>query len=203
MKYILAIDAGTTGVTVVLVDKSGRIIRSANAEFSQIYPKPGWVEHNAAEIWETTRKLLNKIVSKPADIAAIGVTNQRETTVIWNRITGKPIHNAIVWQCRRTSDACAKLRKRGLEKIIRKKTGLIIDPYFSATKIQWLFENVRPKGDLCFGTIDSWLIYKLTGGKTHATDHTNASRTMLYNIDRREWDKDLLKIFKIPASILP
>jgi glycerol kinase len=203
MTHIVAIDEGTTGVSVVLVDGQGRLIDRQTTEIRQIYPQPGWVEHDPEEIRDTVLDLLRRVIRDPADVAAIGVTNQRETTVLWDRKTGKPVHNAIVWQCRRTAPECAKLRKRGLEPMIREKTGLVADAYFSATKAQWILDHVRPKGDLCFGTIDSWILWNLTGGKVHATDPTNASRTMLYHIDRREWDGDLLKLFKIPRSILP
>jgi glycerol kinase len=195
---IVAIDEGTTGVRAIAVDDRGRLVDSAYSEFRQIYPQPGWVEHDPEEIWKATLDVLQKVAK---DAAAIGITNQRETTLIWDRKTGKPVYNAIVWQCRRTADACARLRPKA--PMIRKKTGLVVDAYFSATKVQWILENVRPKGDLCFGTIDSWLIWNLTGGKVHATDETNASRTMLYNIDKRDWDADLLKLFKVPREILP
>jgi glycerol kinase len=197
---IVAIDEGTTGVRAIAVDDRGRLADSAYTEFRQIYPQPGWVEHDPHEIWQATLEVLGKVVK---DATAIGITNQRETAVVWDRKTGRPVYNAIVWQCRRTADACAALTKRGLGPTIRKKTGLVIDAYFSATKIQWILQNIRPKGDLCFGTIDSWLLWNLTGGKVHATDETNASRTMLYNIDKRDWDPDLLKLFKIPRSMLP
>jgi glycerol kinase len=195
---IVAIDEGTTGVRAIAVDDRGRVADSAYTEFRQIYPQPGWVEHDPDEIWKATLEVLGKVVK---DATAIGITNQRETTVIWDRKTGRPVYNAIVWQCRRTADACARLARHAPR--IRRKTGLVVDAYFSATKVQWILENIRPKGDLCFGTIDSWLIWNLTGGKVHATDVTNASRTMLYNIDKRDWDDDLLKLFKIPRSILP
>ncbi|RPH40572.1 MAG: glycerol kinase [Planctomycetota bacterium] len=195
---IVAIDAGTTGVRAIAVDDRGRLVDSAYSEFRQIYPKPGWVEHDPEEIWRVTLDVLQAVAK---DATAIGITNQRETTLIWDRKSGKPVYNAIVWQCRRTADACARLRPKA--PMIRKKTGLVVDAYFSATKVQWILDNVRPKGDLCFGTIDSWLIWNLTGGKVHATDETNASRTMLYNIDKREWDADLLKLFKVPRKILP
>jgi glycerol kinase len=195
---IVAIDEGTTGVRAIAVDEKGRLVDSAYTEFRQIYPKPGWVEHDPEEIWQATLGVLQKVAKEPT---AIGITNQRETTVIWDRKSGKPVYNAIVWQCRRTAEACDKLRPKA--PMIRKKTGLIVDAYFSATKVQWILENIRPKGDLCFGTIDSWLIWNLTGGKVHATDETNASRTMLYNIDKRDWDADLLKLFKVPRSMMP
>ncbi len=203
MSHIVAIDEGTTGVRAVAVDERGRLVDSAYTEFRQIYPQPGWVEHDPNEIWQATLEVLRKVIPDPAKVAAIGLTNQRETTVIWDRKSGRPVFNAIVWQCRRTAPACERLRARGLAPKIRKKTGLVIDAYFSATKVQWILENIRPKGDLCFGTIDSWLLWNLTGGQVHATDETNASRTMLYNISRRDWDDDLLKLFKVPRAILP
>ena len=203
MSRIVAVDEGTTGVRAIAVDERGRLVDSAYSEFRQIYPRPGWVEHDPEEIWRTTLGVLRKVVKDPADVAAIGVTNQRETVVVWDRKSGKPVYNAIVWQCRRTAGDCDKLRARGLEKTIRAKTGLVIDAYFSATKLRWILRHVRPQGDLCFGTIDSWLLWNLSGGKVHATDPTNASRTMLYNITRREWDADLLRLFRVPRSMLP
>jgi glycerol kinase len=203
MSHVIAIDEGTTGVRAISVDRDGRLRESAYSEFRQIYPRPGWVEHDPEEIWRKTLGVLRKAVRDPARVAAIGITNQRETTVVWDRKTGRPVHPAIVWQCRRTAEACERLRARGLGPAIRKKTGLVIDAYFSATKLQWILEHLRPKGDLCFGTIDSWLIWKLTGGRLHATDSTNASRTMLYNIARRGWDEDLLKLFRVPRRMLP
>jgi glycerol kinase len=203
MPHIVAIDEGTTGVSAVLVDDRGNLLDREYAEFRQIYPRPGWVEHDPVEIWTTTLRLLRTLIRNPREVAAIGIANQRETTVLWDRKTGRPVHNAIVWQCRRTAPECEKLRKRGLEKGIRKKTGLVLDAYFSATKAQWILQNVRPRGNLCFGTIDTWLLWNLTGGKVHATDPTNASRTMLYDIGRRAWDPDLLRLFRVPGSILP
>ena len=197
---IVAIDEGTTGVRAVAVDDRGRLVDSAYSEFRQIYPKPGWVEHDPEEIWRVTLDVLQAVAK---DATAIGITNQRETTLIWDRKSGKPVYNAIVWQCRRTAADCDRLRARGLEKTIRRKTGLVIDAYFSATKLRWILRHVRPTGDLCFGTIDSWLLWNLTGGKVHATDPTNASRTMLYDITRRRWDDDLLKLFKVPRAMLP
>jgi glycerol kinase len=203
MSVVVAIDEGTTGVRAVAVDEGGRLVESAYQEFRQIYPQPGWVEHDPEEIWQATLAVLRQVVKDPAAVAAIGVTNQRETAVVWDRKTGRPVHNAIVWQCRRTAEACRRLKARGLAPLVRKKTGLVIDAYFSATKVEWILKNVRPKGDLCFGTVDTWLIWRLTGGAVHATDPTNASRTMLYHIDRREWDAELLKLFKIPRAMLP
>jgi len=203
MTRIVAIDEGTTGVRAIVVDERGRLVDSAYSEFRQIYPRPGWVEHDPEEIWRATLDVLRRAVKDPAGVAAIGITNQRETVVVWDRKSGKPVYNAIVWQCRRTAADCDRLRDRGLEKSIRAKTGLVIDAYFSATKLRWILRHVRPKGDLCFGTVDSWLLWNLTGGKVHATDRTNASRTMLYDITRRAWDDDLLRLFKVPRAMLP
>jgi glycerol kinase len=212
MKYILAIDQGTSGNRAILYNKKGEIIASAYKEFTQYFPAPGWVEHDPVEIIKDVRGLIRKVIQKAGSesIAAIGITNQRETTVLWDKKTGKPIYNAIVWQCRRTASRCEILRKtKGAQELIRKKTGLPIDAYFSATKIEWLLKNIpgamkkAQNGELLFGTTDTWLLWNLTGGKIHATDYTNASRTMLFNIERLEWDKDLLKIFNIPEKILP
>lgn len=212
-RYIMAIDQGTTSSRVLLVDHEGNVVFQKSKEFTQIYPQPGWVEHNAEEIWDVTWEVINKTLQEATvhaqDIAGIGITNQRETTVIWDRKTGKPVYNAIVWQCRRSSPICDKLKKQGLEKTIRQKTGLVIDAYFSATKIMWLLENVpglrerANKGELAFGNIDTWLLYKLTGGKEHATDFTNASRTMIFNIHQKQWDAELLQKLQIPAVLLP
>lgn len=213
MKYILSIDQGTTGSRAYLFDKSGRIVSSAYKEFRQIYPREGWVEHDPDEIWRSVEYVVKQALSKknikPSDIAAIGITNQRETTILWDRKTGKPVHNAIVWQCRRTAGICDKLKKDGYAELFRKKTGLVIDAYFSGTKIKWLLDNVKglraraERGHICFGTVDTWLIWKLTGGKVHATDYTNASRTLIFNIKEKKWDDRLLKILKIPKAILP
>jgi glycerol kinase len=212
MKYILAIDQGTTGSRAIIYDKSGRKVASAYEEFPQYFPKPGWVEHKPSEIWKSVENCLQKVLAKvPAgSIAAIGITNQRETAVVWDRKTGKPVYNAIVWQCRRTASRCDQLKKqKGASAFFRQRTGLPIDAYFSATKIEWILKNVSgafkraKKGELCFGTTDSWVLWNLTGGKVHATDYTNASRTMLFNIRRKIWDKDLLKKFNIPLSMLP
>lgn len=212
-KYVLAIDQGTTGTTAILIDKKGGANGKVNHEFRQIFPKPGWVEHDAEEIWKCTVKTVNDCLKKAkanaSEIAAIGITNQRETTVIWDRETGKPIHNAIVWQCRRTAPTCEALKKAGLAEPIRKKTGLVVDAYFSGTKVKWLLDNVKgargaaAKGKLAFGTIDSWLIYNLTGCETHAMEISNASRTMLYNIKTLKWDDEILKELNIPKSVLP
>ncbi|MFT4572075.1 MAG: glycerol kinase [Hyphomicrobiaceae bacterium] len=212
-RYLLAIDQGTTGSTVMVFDDAGRVCSRAYSEFKQYYPKPAWVEHDPAEIWTVTRGLLAKAVRgagiTATQLAGIGITNQRETVVVWDRKTGNPVYHALVWQDRRTADYCAQLRAAGHEKMIRRKTGLVIDPYFSATKIRWLLNNVRglrkraERGELAFGTIDSWLIYKLTGGTVHATDHTNASRTLLYDIRKQGWDDDLCKLFEVPREMLP
>ena len=212
-RYIMALDAGTTSNRAILFDHDGRICSMAQREFTQYFPKPGYVEHDADEIWASELgvavEAMNKIGASADDIAAIGITNQRETTVIWDKNTGKPIYHAIVWQCRRTSGFCDELRKQGLTEKIRRTTGLVIDPYFSATKIRWILDNVegaREKaeaGELLFGTIDTWLIWKLTKGRVHVTDYSNASRTMLYNIHELCWDQELLDIMGIPASMLP
>ncbi|MFH0772497.1 MAG: glycerol kinase GlpK [Candidatus Omnitrophota bacterium] len=218
MRYILSIDQGTTGSRAYIFDESGRIISSAYKEIRQIYPLVrdsggGWVEHNPDEIWRsvefvTKEALLQKNI-EPANIAAIGITNQRETTILWDRKTGRPVHNAIVWQCRRTAGICDRLKKDGYSKLFQKKTGLVIDAYFSGTKIKWLLDNVKglreraEAGEICFGTVDTWLIWKLTGSKVHATDYTNASRTLIFNLKEKKWDDELLKILKIPKEILP
>lgn len=212
MNCILALDQGTTGSRALLYDKHGAVIALAYEEFPQYFPQPGWVEHNPEEIWKSIKNCIQKVLQKKpsAKIQAIGITNQRETTVVWDKNTGQPVYNAIVWQCRRTAKACARLAKdKNLVSYIRANTGLTIDPYFSATKLEWILKNVPGayikalKGQLLFGTTDSWLLWKLTGGKTHATDHTNASRTMLFNINTLTWDKKLLKKFNIPAVMLP
>ena len=212
-QYILALDQGTTGSRAFLFDAKGHVVASEYKEFPQYFPKPGWVEHDADEIWASCVAVIKGVLAKsrvsPAQIAAIGITNQRETTVLWDRKTGKPVHRAIVWQCRRTADICQALKAKGLEKLFREKTGLVIDAYFSGTKIRWLLDHVpdlrrrASKGEICFGTIDSWLIWKLTGGTSHVTDLTNASRTLIFNIRTKKWDPQLLKILKIPAVILP
>ena len=213
MKYIMALDQGTTSSRCILFDKAGNICSSVQKEFKQIFPQPGWVEHNANEIWDVTlevsRAAMDKLGVSAEDIAAIGITNQRETTVVWDKETGEPIANAIVWQCRRTADIIDALIKDGYGDMLRGKTGLVPDAYFSASKIKWLLDNVpgarahAEAGKLLFGTIDTWLIWKLTGGKVHVTDRTNASRTMLYNIHELCWDEELLKLFGIPAPMLP
>jgi glycerol kinase len=211
--FILALDQGTTSSRAIVFTRDGLPYSSSQREFNQIYPQPGWVEHNADEIWSTQSAVAAEAIAKAglisSDIAAIGITNQRETTVVWDRITGKPVFNAIVWQDRRTSEYCDQLKADGLGPLIQQKTGLIIDAYFSATKIRWILDNVRyarklaEKGQLAFGTIDSWLIWNLTNGQLHITDVSNASRTMLFNIHTLEWDPELLEIFNIPASMLP
>jgi glycerol kinase len=212
LKYILAIDQGTTGSRAVIYDKNGRKVVSAYQEFPQHFPRPGWVEHDPADLWKSVNSSVQKVLAQlpPDPVAAIGITNQRETTVIWDRVTGKPVYNAIVWQCRRTAQRCNNLKKtKGESAYFRKITGLPIDAYFSATKIEWVFKNVpgalarAKKGRLCFGNTDAWILWNLTGGRSHATDHTNASRTMLYNIDKLEWEDKLLKKFGIPRQILP
>ena len=206
-KYVLAIDEGTTGITVIVFDKNQKIISKSYSEIGQYYPKPGWVEHDAEEIWKKTVFCINEVLKKvPAEeISCIGITNQRETVVAWDKETGKPYGKAIVWQCRRTSDFCHELKEKGLEKTISKKTGLVIDAYFSATKIKWLTDkfNLEKEKNCIFGTIDSWLLWKLTNGKVHATDYTNASRTMLFNINTLKWDDELCKIFKVKKEMLP
>lgn len=212
-EFILAFDQGTTSSRAIVFDRNGLPIASSQKEFTQIYPKPGWVEHNPEEIWASQAGVAAEAIAnaglKSVDIAAIGITNQRETTIVWNRKTGKPVYNAIVWQDRRTADFCDKLKSQGHNGTIQKKTGLIIDAYFSATKIKWILDNVKDarqlaeKGQLAFGTIDSWLIWNLTGGNLHITDVTNASRTMLFNINTLKWDEKLLNLFEIPSSMLP
>lgn len=212
-KFLLALDAGTTSSRAIVFSLDGKIVSMAQSEFPQIFPQEGYVEHNADDIWDSqlavAQKALRDAGLRYSDIAAIGITNQRETTIIWDKVTGRPIYNAIVWQCRRTSDYCDELKKLGLNELIREKTGLVLDPYFSATKIKWILDNVSgareraKRGELCFGTVDSWLIYNLTGKKVHATDYSNASRTMIYNINSLDWDETLLKIFDIPKEMLP
>jgi glycerol kinase len=213
MKYILALDQGTTSSRAIVFDHGGSIVSVAQKEFPQIFPTPGWVEHNPRDIWSTqagvAAEVLTKASLRAADIAGIGITNQRETAVVWDRATGEPVYNAIVWQDRRTSGICDRLRARKLDRVIRRKTGLIVDAYFSATKVQWILENVKgararaKAGTLAFGTVDSWLVWNLTGGKTHVTDASNASRTMLFDIKKGDWDDELLKIFGVPRSMLP
>ena len=213
MKYILALDQGTTSSRVALVDENEKIGSLLSREFPQIYPKEGWVEHDPMDIWSSQYGVMMELIAKsgisPRDIAAIGITNQRETTIVWDKNTGKPVYNAIVWQCRRTAEQIVALQKRGLDKTITQKTGLIPDAYFSASKIQWILEHVdgararAERGELLFGTVDTWLVWNLTGGKAHVTARTNASRTMLFNIDTMDWDDELLKLFGVPRSMLP
>ncbi len=212
-KYILALDQGTTSSRSLLINETGQVTAIAQQEFKQIYPQSGWVEHDPEEIWQSQWKTIDEVLNKAEvsmqDIAAIGITNQRETSLLWDKTTGKAIHNAIVWQDKRTSDICENLKEEGLEPYIKEKTGLVIDSYFSATKIAWLLNNVpgarekAGKGELLFGTIDTWLVWKLTEGNKHVTDETNASRTMLYDIRTGTWDKDILSALDIPAGILP
>lgn len=212
-QYVMALDQGTTSSRCILFDKQGNICSMAQREFKQIYPKPGYVEHNPMEIWSSQMgvaiEAMAMVNAKPENIAGIGITNQRETTIVWDKTTGKPVYNAIVWQCRRTADKIDQLKKDGMEEKMRTKTGLVPDAYFSATKIVWILENVEgarekaEKGDLLFGTVDTWLIWNLTKGKVHVTDYTNASRTMLYDIHNLKWDDELLEYFDIPKSMLP
>ncbi|MBN8837260.1 MAG: glycerol kinase GlpK [Sphingobacteriia bacterium] len=212
-QYILAFDQGTTSSRAIVFGKNGNIVAIAQKEFQQIFPQPGWVEHDANEIWSTQLGVAAEAITKAGltvkNIAAIGITNQRETTVVWDKTTGLPVYNAIVWQDRRTATMCDRLKKEGMAATIQQKTGLVIDAYFSATKLQWILDNVQgartkaEKGDLLFGTIDTWLLWKLTNGKAHATDVSNASRTMLFNIHTLMWDETLLQLFNIPASVLP
>ena len=202
--YILAIDQGTTGTTTVLYNQEGKIVDKAYREFRQIYPRPGWVEHDPLEIWQTVVDSVQELKSRNKEkIIAVGITNQRETTIVWDKKTGQPIHNAIVWQCRRTADICEKLKPK--EELFRNKTGLPVDAYFSGTKIKWLLQNVKEYkiDNLLFGNIDTWLIWKLTDGKVHATDYTNASRTLIFNIIEKKWDVELCRQLNIPPSILP
>ena len=212
-KYVMALDAGTTSNRCILFNEKGEMCSVAQREFTQYFPKPGWVEHDADEIWSTilevARQALANVGANASDIASIGITNQRETTVVWDRYSGEPVYNAIVWQCRRTSEYADSLKEKGLTETIRNKTGLVIDAYFSGTKLKWILDNVKgvreraEKGDLLFGTIETWLIWKLTKGQVHATDYSNASRTMLFNINTLEWDEDILKELDIPKCMLP
>ena len=213
MKAILAIDQGTTGTTVAVMNTRGVLLGSVNYEFPQIYPKPGWVEHDPEAIWASVlkgiRAVFRKGLCKPADVASIGITNQRETSLLWERRSGKPLGNAIVWQCRRTASFCEGLRKKGLESMVRDRTGLVLDPYFSASKFRWLLNDIEGargrarRGDIAAGTIDSYLLYRLTGGAVHATDVSNASRTSLMNLRTLDWDPELLKLFNVPKKLLP
>jgi glycerol kinase len=213
MNHILALDQGTTSSRAILFDRAGSVVAVAQKEFPQIFPKPGWVEHNPDDIWSSQASVAAEVLAKAGvsarDVAAIGITNQRETTVVWDRATGRPIHNAIVWQDRRTAAACDKFRKLGKAALIQRKTGLVVDAYFSATKLAWLLQHVpgakakARAGQLAFGTVDSWLVWNLTGGKVHVTDPSNASRTMLFNIHTGDWDDELLALFGVPRSVLP
>ena len=212
-QYIMALDAGTTSNRCIIFDKAGRICSVAQKEFTQHFPRPGWVEHDADEIFSTQLEVAQQAMANiglaAGDIAGIGITNQRETTIVWNKITGRPVYNAIVWQCRRTADLCGELREEGLTESVRSKTGLVIDPYFSGTKIRWILDHVpgareqAERGELLFGTVETWLIWKLTDGAVHVTDYSNASRTMLFNINTLTWDEEILSKLKIPASMLP
>ncbi|MGV2621369.1 UNVERIFIED_CONTAM: glycerol kinase GlpK [Halobacillus marinus] len=212
-KYILSIDQGTTSSRAILFNKEGKIVETGQKEFEQFFPKPGWVEHNANEIWTSVLACIADVLRKadvePQQVAGIGITNQRETAVVWDRHTGKPIYNAIVWQSRQTEDICKELRAAGHNELFRSKTGLLLDPYFSGTKVKWILDNVEgarekaENGDLMFGTIDTWLVYRLSGGKAHITDYSNASRTLMYNIYDLKWDEELLDILGVPKSMLP
>jgi glycerol kinase len=211
MKYVLAVDQGTTGSRAIVYDRRGRAVSSAYEEFPQHFPRPDWVEHDPAEIWRSVSRTIQKVLAvvPGASIAAVGITNQRETAFVWERATGRPVHNAIVWQCRRTAERCRRLaRDRGVSALVRRKTGLPIDAYFSATKAEWILRSLRMSREradrtLCFGTADSWLLWNLSGGAVHATDPTNASRTMLYDIGAQRWDPDLLEMFGVPEGMLP
>ncbi|MEY3630201.1 MAG: Glycerol kinase, partial [Pseudomonadota bacterium] len=215
MQYILALDQGTTSSRAILFDAQGRSVKTAQKEFRQIFPHPAWVEHDANDIWNTQRQVIEQVLGQGDtstilnQIAAIAITNQRETTVLWNRRTGEPVANAIVWQDRRTADTCDKMRIQGHSQLLQEKTGLVLDAYFSATKLAWLLDNTpgaraqAERGDLAFGTIDTWLLWKLTAGKVHATDPSNASRTLLFNLHTLRWDDELLKLFNIPRALLP
>ncbi|MCR9288779.1 MAG: glycerol kinase GlpK [Bacteroidetes bacterium] len=212
-KYILALDQGTTSSRAILFDKDSNIVAVEQQEFTQNYPKPGWVEHNAKEIWQTQLKVARDVLKnngvQVSEIAAIGITNQRETTLVWDKYTGEPIHNAIVWQDRRTASICDEMKANGEEEYVRENTGLVVDAYFSGTKVKWLLDNVEgardkaEKGDLLFGTMDTWLVWKMTGGNVHITDYTNASRTLMYNIRTLEWDTHMLDVLNVPKSLLP
>ncbi|MGL4900937.1 MAG: FGGY family carbohydrate kinase, partial [Shewanella sp.] len=212
-KYVVALDQGTTSSRAIVFDHNANIIHVSQREFRQIYPHPGWVEHDPMEIWASQSSVLIEVLARAGihsdEVAAIGITNQRETTVIWEKATGKPIYNAIVWQCRRSFDICEQLKAQGLEAYVRDNTGLLLDPYFSGTKIKWILDNVpnaraqAQRGELLFGTIDTWLLWKLTEGKVHVTDPTNAARTLLFNIHSLTWDAKLLKVLDIPPSMLP
>ncbi|HEY3189937.1 MAG TPA: glycerol kinase GlpK [Solirubrobacteraceae bacterium] len=213
MPFVVAVDQGTTGSTALVFDRRGRVVARAYSEFTQHYPRPGWVEHDPEEIWQVTLRVLRQACRRAGasgrTIQALGITNQRETTVLWDRRTGRPVHRAIVWQDRRTAPLCEDLRQRGAEPLVRRKSGLVLDPYFSGTKLRWLLEHVpraaerARRGELCFGTIDSWLLWRFTEGRVHATDATNASRTLLYDIHARAWDAELRDLLEVPAAVLP
>lgn len=213
MPYLLALDAGTTSTRAIIFDDAGAVCAVAQKEFPQFYPQPGWVEHDAEDIWSmqigVAIEAIGRARLRPSDLAAIGIANQRETTILWDRATGHPIHRAIVWQDRRTADVCERMKSEGLEAIVRERTGLVLDAYFSATKIAWLLDHVpnarvrAERGDLAFGTVESWLTWKLSGGRAHVTDATNASRTLLFNIHTRTWDEELLRLFRVPRAVLP
>ncbi len=212
-KYIMSLDQGTTSCRCILFNRKGEIVSLAQKEFRQIYPNPGWVEHDAMEIWAiqagVAQEAMRQVGAEYHDIAAIGITNQRETTIVWEKETGRPVYNAIVWQCRRTAEYCDELKAKGLTDTIQRKTGLLIDAYFSATKLKWILDHVErgreraKNGELLFGTVESWLIWNLTKGKVHVTDYSNAARTMLFNITELEWDEELLSLFDIPKAMLP
>ncbi len=211
--YIMAIDQGTTGSRVFIFNEKGDVVGSAYKEFTQIYPKPGWVEHDPLEIWKSVQETMADACAsagiETGSIHAVGITNQRETTVLWDKKSGEPIHNAIVWQCRRTTEICEDLKRQGHEELFKKKTGLVLDAYFSGTKVKWILDNVKGsrerarRGEIMFGTIDTWLMYKLSGGTIHATDYTNASRTLMFDIEKKQWDAELLEILDVPKQILP
>ncbi|MEL7145467.1 MAG: glycerol kinase GlpK, partial [Bacteroidota bacterium] len=212
-KYILALDQGTTSSRAILFNQAGKIAAVSQKEFTQIFPHPGWVEHDAEEIWQSQREVMTKVMAdhgvSTQQIAAIGITNQRETTVVWDKKTGNPLGNAIVWQDRRTSEICDDLKDKGYSELFQQKTGLVVDAYFSGTKVKWILDNYpearekAEKGQLLFGTIDTWLVWKLTEGTEHVTDYTNASRTLLFNIDELSWDQEILEILDIPTAMLP
>jgi glycerol kinase len=213
MPFVVAVDQGTTGSTALVFDRRGKVVARAYSEFTQHYPRPGWVEHDPEEIWQVTLRVLRQACRRAGatgrTIQALGITNQRETTVLWDRRTGRPVHRAIVWQDRRTAPLCEELRQRGAEPLVRRKSGLVLDPYFSGTKLRWLLEHVpraaerARQGELCFGTIDSWLLWRFTEGRVHATEPTNASRTLLYDIHARAWDPELCNLLEVPAAVLP
>ncbi|HOA42187.1 MAG TPA: FGGY family carbohydrate kinase, partial [Bacillota bacterium] len=211
-KYIMSLDQGTTSCRCIVFNRKGEVISLAQKEFKQIYPKPGWVEHDAMEIWAiqagVAQEAMRQVGAEYHDIATIGITNQRETTVVWEKDTGRPVYNAIVWQCRRTAEYCDELKAKGLSDTVQRKTGLLIDAYFSATKLKWILDHVErgreraKNGELLFGTIESWLIWNLTKGRVHVTDYSNAARTMLFNIKELKWDEELLELFDIPEAML-